>query len=33
MHSLGGKIIYTQDEKLSTTHIIDYIKREIKPSP
>ena len=33
MHSLGGKIIYTQDEKLSTTHIIDYVKREIKPSP
>jgi len=28
--SWGGKIVYTQDEKLSTTDILQYIKREIQ---
>ena len=28
--SVGGKIKYTTDKKLSTTEIIDYIKREVK---
>mgnify|MGYP001606307863 CR=1 FL=1 len=27
--SWGGKIVYTQDEKLSTTDILEYIKRNI----
>lgn len=29
MEEMGGKIAYTQDEKLSTTGVIDYIKKEI----
>jgi len=30
MEDLGGKIVYTEDEKLSTTDLIQYIKDEIK---
>lgn len=28
--SIGGKIIFTNDEKLSTTQIIDYIRQNLK---
>ena len=30
MESLGGKMIFTQDEKLSTTDIIKHIKEEVQ---
>ena len=30
MESLGGKMVFTKDKKLSTTEIIKHIKEDIK---
>ncbi len=30
LESLGGKLVFTEDEKLSTTDIIKYIKEEVE---